>query len=180
MSLHVLWRIHWCGGLRIFFLFFFNLIFLLFLNEKLWFCDICPHFYSQSGVQNSWVSFHFSCMCKSDVFRHHSVIYLLLRNQSQSPNEDRWAMKLMLFILLYSLKLYLFCLSTQQGFPRSRLCGVCASLWPWVTWKHTSDFTLVTFWNLHLQPDPHICWVYLWKWTTRRVCFVWLPDLWRM
>lgn len=32
---------------------------------------------------------YFVCMCKSDVVKQHSVIYLLLRNQSRSLNEDR-------------------------------------------------------------------------------------------
>lgn len=31
----------------------------------------------------------FFCMCKSDVVRSQSVIYLLLRNQSRFLNEDR-------------------------------------------------------------------------------------------
>lgn len=130
-------------------------------------------------------TFYFQSVSKSDVVRRHSVIYLLLRNQSRFLNEDRWAMKLMLLILLYSSKLYLFCFSMRLGFhPCSQLCGVCTSLRPWVTpqsfwvtWKHT--VTPRSPFETPSSMDPHICW------TTRDVChikkcFVWLPDLrWR-
>lgn len=76
----------------------FHPILLLFWNGKLWFTDISPHFTPSQGSYAVELSvFTWFCLGKSDMV---SVIYLLLGNQSRSLNEDRWAMKLMLLVLL--------------------------------------------------------------------------------